>query len=113
MRDGGEVMKSNPLTETTFYILLALASEPLHGYGIIKKVEILSDQSIVLAAGTLYGALDNLKKSKLIEQMLTEDNSRRKVYCLTKDGKEVLKNDYMRIKKLCFVAKNILEKEDN
>ena len=79
----------------------------------LKKVEILSDQSIVLAAGTLYGALDNLKKSKLIEQMSTEDNSRRKVYCLTKDGKEVLKNDYMRIKKLCFVAKNILEKEDN
>ena len=30
-------LKSNPLTESTFYILLALASEPLHGYGIIKK----------------------------------------------------------------------------
>lgn len=113
MRDGGEVMKSNPLTETTFYILLALASEPLHGYGIIKKVEILSDQTVILAAGTLYGALENLKKSKIIEQISTNDNSRRKVYCLTESGKKVLESDYLRIKNLCHVAKNILEKGDN
>lgn len=103
-------MKSNtPLTESTFYILLALASEPLHGYGIIKKVELLSKGTIVLAAGTLYGALENLKKSKLVEQIKTEDNSRRKVYQISSDGHEVLTNDYLRLKNLCAVAKEILE----
>ena len=106
-------MKAGPLTETTFYILLSLALEPLHGYGIIKKVEELSSHSIVLAAGTLYGALDNLKKSGLIEQISNSDNSRRKVYRLTTKGQEVLNDDYLRIKYLFFVAQNILDKENS
>lgn len=103
-------MNPNPLTETTFYILLALASEPLHGYGIIKKVESLSDNSVILAAGTLYGALENLKKAKLIVQMSTDEKSRRKVYQLTDEGIQIITNDYLRIKNLCLVAKQILEK---
>ena len=63
-------MKINSLSEQTFYILLSLLSEPLHGYGIIKKVEVMSNGNIVLAAGTLYGAIDNLKKSKLIINLM-------------------------------------------
>ena len=101
-------LKSNPLTESTFYILLALASEPLHGYGIIKKVELLSENTIILAAGTLYGALKNLKKSHLV--MLIQDNSRRKVYQITDTGLEVLSHDYLRMKKLCLIAESILKK---
>lgn len=103
-------MKSNPLTESTFYILLALASEPLHGYGIIKKVEILSNNTINLAAGTLYGALENLKKTKLVNQLEGEDKSRRKVYQITDKGIEVLTNDYLRIKNLYLIAETILKK---
>jgi len=34
-----------PMTETAFYILLAL-KEPLHGYGIILKVEELTQERI-------------------------------------------------------------------
>lgn len=103
-------MKSNPLTESTFYILLALASESLHGYGIIKKVEILSDNRIILAAGTLYGAIENLKRTGLIDLILTEEESRRKVYQITEKGREVLENDYLRIKNLYFIANKIVEK---
>lgn len=103
-------MKSNPLTEPTFYILLALATEPLHGYGIIKKVEVLSNESVILAAGTLYGALDNLKKTNLVNQISGDSSSRRKVYQITELGLEVLKNDYLRIKNLCLVTENILNK---
>ncbi|WP_195259295.1 PadR family transcriptional regulator [Clostridium paraputrificum] len=103
-------MKANSLTEPTFYILLALASEPLHGYGIIKKVELLSENKIILAAGTLYGALDSLKKSYLVDQISNQDNSRRKVYQITDTGLEVLKNDYLRMKNLCLIAENILMK---
>lgn len=33
-------MKINSLSEQTFYILLSLLSEPLHGYGIIKKCKL-------------------------------------------------------------------------
>ena len=90
-------MKINSLSEQTFYILLSLLSEPLHGYGIIKKVEVMSNGNIVLAAGTLYGAIDNLKKSKLIEQLKTEDISKRKVYKLTEDGLDILMKEYDRL----------------
>ncbi len=103
-------MKSNPLTESTFYILLALVDEPLHGYGIIKKIELLSHKTIILAAGTLYGALENLKQTNLVEQLPTEDKSRRKIYQITHEGLGVLKKDYLRMKNLCIIAENILEK---
>ena len=43
------------LTEAVYYILLSLLS-PLHGYGIMQKVESMSGGRLRLAAGTLYGA---------------------------------------------------------
>ena len=105
-------MKINSLSEQTFYILLSLLSEPLHGYGIIKKVEVMSNGNIVLAAGTLYGAIDNLKKSKLIEQIKTEDISKRKVYKLTEDGLDILMKEYDRLKQLCKIAEYIIERRE-
>ena len=105
-------MKINSLSEQTFYIILSLLSEPLHGYGIIKKVEVMSNGNIVLAAGTLYGAIDNLKKSKLIEQLKTEDISKRKVYKLTEDGLDILMKEYDRLKQLCKIAEYTIEKRE-
>ena len=37
-----ELEKFSPLTEATFYILLSL-NTPLHGYGVIKKVELMTE----------------------------------------------------------------------
>ncbi len=59
-------MKRNkhlPLTEITYYILLALL-EPTHGYHIMQKVEDMSDGDLKIAAGTMYGAIENLLKIK-------------------------------------------------
>ncbi len=39
-----------PLTESTSYILLALA-EPLHGYGVMQKVEAMSQGTVKLGPG--------------------------------------------------------------
>ncbi|MCQ8255933.1 PadR family transcriptional regulator, partial [Streptococcus suis] len=55
--------KHLPLTETTYYILLALL-EPAHGYNIMQKVEDMSDGDVKIAAGTMYGAIENLLKLK-------------------------------------------------
>ncbi len=54
------IVKHSPLTESSFYILLSL-TKPLHGYGIIKEVEIMSNSRVKLAAGTLYGAQSTLQ----------------------------------------------------
>ena len=53
--------ESIALTEAVYYILLSLCS-PLHGYGIMQRVEEMSAGRVKLAAGTLYGALNTLKE---------------------------------------------------
>lgn len=77
-----------PLTETMHYILLAL-KEPLHGYAVMQKVEEMSNGQVRIAAGTLYGAIENLLKYQLIELLPAED-SRRKVYRITDEGIGIL-----------------------
>lgn len=98
--------KNLPLTETTYYILLALL-EPSHGYLIMQKVEELSNQQVKIAAGTLYGAIENLLKQNLIQSVKSED-SRRKVYVITQKGKEVLQLDFERMKHMISITKGLL-----
>lgn len=91
-------MKRNPLlplTETTYYIMLAL-QKPAHGYLIMQTVEEMSLGYVRIAAGTLYGAIENLLKHQLIERIESND-SRRKVYVLTEKGREVLLLDTKRM----------------
>ncbi|RIX60145.1 PadR family transcriptional regulator [Paenibacillus nanensis] len=87
--------KNLPLTETVYYILLAL-TEPAHGYLILQKIEELSLGQVRMAAGTLYGAIDNLLKLKWIQPVQSED-SRRKVYVITDRGMEMLRMDSERM----------------
>ena len=82
-----EEMKYLPLTESTYYIMLAL-SEPLHGYGVMQKVDRISHGSVKIGPGTLYGAFNALEKSGLIYKIGEEE--RRKIYQLTDKGRRVL-----------------------
>lgn len=93
-----------PLTETVYYILLALL-EPAHGYLIMQKVEELSDGEVRIAAGTLYGAIENLLKLRFIQPVESGDN-RRKVYLVTEEGRRVLLLDFERMKHMIDVTKN-------
>ncbi|WP_035512527.1 PadR family transcriptional regulator [Halalkalibacillus halophilus] len=83
-----------PLSETMHYILLALR-EPLHGYAVMQKVENLSHGTVVLAAGTLYGAIENLNKHGWIEPV--GNSGRRKFYVITTEGKEILSRENERL----------------
>lgn len=76
-----------PLTEATYYIMLSLV-EPLHGYGVMKKVNEISQGTVSVGPGTLYGVFSNLEKEKLILKIKEED--RRKSYVLTPKGRQVL-----------------------
>lgn len=84
-----------PLSETMHYILLALR-EPLHGYAIMQKIEQMSEGTVIVAAGTLYGAMDNLSKSGWIEPVSNEAG-RRKVYQITDEGKRILEIEQQRL----------------
>lgn len=104
-------MKRNkhiPLTETVYYILLSLL-EPAHGYLILQKVEELSGGQVRMAAGTLYGAIENLLKLKFIQPVPSED-SRRKVYLITEKGKEILQKDLERMKHMIRITEKEMTK---
>lgn len=79
--------KHLPLTETTAYILLALR-EPLHGYGVMQTVDVLSEGIVTIGAGTLYTAFVKLEKHGLIAK--AGQDGRRKLYVLTDFGRNVL-----------------------
>ena len=87
------------LTESTYYILLALF-RPQHGYGIMQQVEELSKGRVRLAAGTLYGALNSMVEKRWIIQLPVEDGSRKKNYRITDFGLQVLTNEIERLREL-------------
>lgn len=85
------------MTETAFYILLAL-TEPRHGYGITKFVAELTEKRIKLGSGTVYGTLTKMQKDGLIE--VYDDTDKKIVYDITDTGREVLRTEVQRIKLL-------------
>jgi DNA-binding PadR family transcriptional regulator len=95
-----------PLTESTYYIMLALV-EPLHGYAVMQKIEEISKGTVKVGPGTLYGAFTALEKEGLIVKVKEED--RRKSYVLTPKGKKVLENQ---IKRLEIMTQNGLSIRD-
>ena len=99
--------KNLPLTETVYYILLAL-KEPTHGYVLMQKVEELSDGQVRLAAGTLYGAIENLLKKGFITSIPSAD-IRRKVYVISQTGENILRADSERIAHMLRVTGQILK----
>ena len=90
-----------PMTETGFYILFCL-QKPNHGYGIVQKVEKLTDGEIRLAPGTMYGSLSKMEKDGLIRFVGEEE--KRKIYVITELGTEVLELELKRIKRLYRTA---------
>jgi DNA-binding PadR family transcriptional regulator len=97
-----------PLTESTYFILLSLSPEPKHGYAIMKDVQELSEDRVILSTGTLYGALKRLLDLGWIirlEDLSARGNIRdRKVYKLTEHGQRNLKDEIARLQKLLMVA---------
>ena len=86
-----------PMTETSFYILLCLREES-HGYNIIRKVEELTEGEIRISPGTMYGSLSKMEKDNLI--YFVREEEKRKTYCITDLGKDVLALEMQRIERL-------------
>ena len=58
-----------PLTPAMFNVLLALASDDLHGYAILKEVAEQTNGEVQLSTGTLYGIIKRLLGEGLIVEM--------------------------------------------
>ena len=99
-----------PLTQATYYILLSL-TQPLHGYGIMQRVESMSEGEVKLGPGTLYCALSKLEKQGLIRKEGESGDDRRKQYSLANEGWQVIELEFKRLSKLVAISQSIFQKE--
>ena len=81
-----------PLPVGVFHILMAVAQEDRHGYGIIQDVIRRTDGELRLSAGTLYRSIQRMLEQGLIEELAespdpSSTDERRRYYRLTRFGK--------------------------
>ncbi len=91
IRDAGSLL---PLMPAEFQILLALADQDRHGYGIMAEVKERTGGNVVLGPGTLYGTIKRLLKMELLAEGTAQPDpalsaERRKYYRLTELGREL------------------------
>ena len=102
--------KLNPLPSAAFQILIALASEDLHGYGIMRQVVEQTDGRMRLGPGTLYSSIQSLLEEKFIEEVdLRKDEKlggeRRRYYRLTSTGRKLARSEAERLASFLRVAR--------
>ncbi|MDD6037141.1 MAG: PadR family transcriptional regulator [Lachnospiraceae bacterium] len=94
--------KSEPLSESYYYILLCLSKGPNHGYGIMQMTEKLSGGEVTIGSGTMYGATSNMMKKGWIKEIISDEPGleRKRLYNLTESGKEALRAEISRLKRM-------------
>ena|SRR5688572_4594672 len=91
-----------PLSPQQFHILLSLARQDRHGYGVIQDVAARTGET--MGTGTLYTAIARLADLELIEEK-DEDDGRRRYYRLTRLGRAVLDAETVRLEALVRLAR--------
>ena len=99
-----------PLKPHWFHVLLSLADQEQHGYGIMQEVLDRTDGKVRLWPATLYGTLKRLMDEELIEESSErpspdQDDARRRYYRLTRLGRRVLAAEGERLEELVRVVR--------
>lgn len=94
-----------PLKPNWFHVMLSLAHDDQHGYGIMQDVLERTDGKVRLWPATLYGTLKRLIDADLIEESSRRpdpavDDPRRRYYRLTSFGRRVLNAECARLEEL-------------
>jgi DNA-binding PadR family transcriptional regulator len=108
-----------PLSAAELHILLALAPEDLHGYGIMQEVSRQSQGHYKLGPGTLYDNLKKLMNHRLVEESARtasastsaatgDRDSRRRYYRLSNIGRQVLASEVTRLEQVLREARTHL-----
>jgi DNA-binding PadR family transcriptional regulator len=102
-------MNESALTPAVFHILLSLADQDRHGYGIMQDVLERTDGKLRLSPGTLYGTIKRLLETELILELPEqpdETDQRRRYYHLTKLGRSTAKAEAQRLEELVQLARS-------
>ncbi|MBQ3512841.1 MAG: PadR family transcriptional regulator [Lachnospiraceae bacterium] len=93
--------ESEELTDSIFLILLAMKN-PIHGYGLMQKIEELTAGNISIGPATMYTTIKKMKAVNWISE--TENSDSKIVYRMTEKGLQVLMKDYKRRKSIVDLA---------
>jgi DNA-binding PadR family transcriptional regulator len=89
-----------PLTVPVFQILLSLVDGPAHGYAIIRDVHERTDGDVRLTASTLYGATARMLDAGLLDECESPVGAeRRRLYAMTRRGKQLLADEARRLER--------------
>lgn len=90
-------MKPTDLVQGTLDLLIlrTIAREPLHGWAIAQRIQILSKEVLQVGQGSLYPALQRLERQGWITASwgASENNRRARFYRLTRPGRERLEKE--------------------
>jgi PadR family transcriptional regulator PadR len=104
--------KTNDVLQGTLdmLILKAVSLGPLHGYGVLLRIQQISGEELVLQQGSLYPALYRLEHQGAIASSWgeSENNRRAKYYRLTKLGRERLGEETEKWKRMSGIINGIL-----
>jgi PadR family transcriptional regulator, regulatory protein PadR len=91
-------------------VLKTLGWGPMHGYGIARWIQQVTEDALRLEEGTLYPALYRLENKRLIEAQwgTTENNRRAKYYRITPAGRKQLKTETLAWTRLVDVVGKVL-----
>lgn len=101
--------RSEPMSESYYYILLCLAKGANHGYGIMQLTEKLSGGDVTIGSGTMYGATVNMIKKGWIREIMSAEGGleRRRQYVLTDEGREALRAEISRLRRMLENAEEV------
>ena len=87
--------KSNLRGTLDLLILKALALEPLHGVGIYRRIQQITDGEIEVSYGSLFPAVYRMEEKGWLESewSTSENNRQAKYYRLAKAGKKQLERE--------------------
>ena len=79
-------------------VLKAVSLGPLHGYGVLLRIEQMTEGALLVEQGALYPALFRLEQNELLatDWGVSDNNRRAKFYRLTAAGRRRLKEDTAR-----------------
>jgi PadR family transcriptional regulator PadR len=107
-------MDPNAILQGTLDLMVLKTLEamgPLHGYGLARRIEQVSGQTLLLNQGTIYASLVRLLQKGWIrsEWGISETNRRAKFYTLTARGRTQLREDTANWQRIAGVMGRVLE----
>src|ERR1700743_3357960 len=97
-----------PLSPASLHILLSLAGEDRHGYGIMQEIARQSDGQYKMGPGTLYDNLQKMTRQGTVETVESPTGSedpRRRYYRLTDFGRRLLSVEVTRLESVVREAR--------